>query len=346
MNGTIENGFGDGSSVLCHRFDPPIGADPDALGLAWREHIAPVFAVSWGPETDLSIPIGMRSYHLGELIVGDVIAPAHVLERSAEMIERQGLDHILLQFYRRGQSRVETRDRIELVTETQCVVFDLAQPVRIVADPVDATNLVIPRALLEDQGCRLDGLHGHAFDHGDDPFARLLHAFLANVVACGDLLQPHEAATAARAIAQLCGTYLRGRDGSPPPQKLEASIKVRRFIERELHNFDLGPAMIAAHLGLSRSTLYRLFTESGGVLAYIRDRRLMRAMRILVRGEGGRPLRISQLAYTVGFSDDKTFRRAFRRRFGFIPSETSGYHLGLDDRRAGMPVLRSWIENL
>ncbi len=338
------NARSDGSRVLCDRFEPP--ADTAELGRAWREHIAPVFAVSFRAETDLSIPIAMRSYHLGDLIVGDVIAPAHTLERTPEMIQQQGLDHILLQFYRRGRSTVASRAVVEPVMETQCVVFDLAQPVRIVADAVDATNVVIPRALLEDQGCRPEVLHGHAFDHGGDPFARLVHAFVADVVSCGDLLHQHEAATAARAIVQLCGTYLRGRTGAASPQNLDASIRARRFIERELHDLNLTPAMIAARLGMSRSTLYRLFGETGGVLAYIRDRRLIRAMRILVRGDAARPLRISQLAYAVGFADEKTFGRAFRRRFGFIPSEAGSYSLSMGGSQSGMSVLRSWFDNL
>ncbi|MGH1587399.1 cupin domain-containing protein [Methylobacterium phyllosphaerae] len=144
--------------VACLRFEPP--SDPEALGRAWQEHIAPVFAVSFRPETDLTIPIAMRSYHLGDLIVGDVMAPAHTLVRSQEMISQQGLDHILLQFYRRGQSLVETDHGGGPVSEVQCIVFDLAQPVRIVAGAVDATNVVIPRALLEKQGCHPDALHG------------------------------------------------------------------------------------------------------------------------------------------------------------------------------------------
>lgn len=340
----LENVRADGRRVLCDRFEPP--ADGADLGRAWREHLAPVFVVGFRSETDLTVPIAMRSYHLGDLLVGDVVAPAHTLERTPEMIQQQGLDHVLLQFYRRGRSTVESHGSARPVSETQCVVFDLAQPVRIVAAAVDATNVVIPRLLLEDQGCRPEVLHGCAFDHDGDPFGRLVHAFVANVVACGDLLHQQEAATAARAITHLCGTYLRGRSAASNPQHLDASIRARRFIERELHDLDLTPATIASRLGMSRSTLYRLFGETGGVLAYIRDRRLMRAMRILVRGDTARPLRISQLAYAVGFADEKTFRRAFRQRFGFIPSEAASHPFAVGQPQAGMSVLRSWFDNL
>ncbi|MDP4006139.1 helix-turn-helix domain-containing protein [Methylobacterium sp. NEAU K] len=330
-----------GNGIACLRFEPP--GDPDALGPAWRDHIAPVFAVSFRPETDLTIPIAMRSYHLGELIVGDVIAPAHILERSEAMIRQQGLDHILLQFYRQGRSVVETDHLTGLVTEVQCIVFDLAQPVRIVADAVDATNVLIPRILLEKQGCRPDALHGRALDHDGDPFGRLVHNFVANVVACGDLLDQREALSAASAITQLCASWLRGQADGRPSQHQDVRIRIRRFIEAELGNPKLTPALIAARLGLSRSTLYRVFAPNG-IGAYIRDRRLMSAMRMLIRDEVRRA-RVSRIAYAVGFSDERTFRRAFKRRFGFMPSDAS-VHISSNRDRESRSVLQNWIESL
>ncbi|WP_082643212.1 helix-turn-helix domain-containing protein [Methylobacterium sp. GXS13] len=329
------------TGIACLRFEPP--ADPDALGRAWQAHLAPVFAVSFGPETDLTVPIAMRSYHLGELLVGDVIAPAHILERSPEMIRQQGLDHILLQFYRRGRSLVETDHAAGPVSEVQCIVFDLAQPVRIVAGAVDATNVLIPRALLEKQGCRPDALHGRPLDHDGDPFGRLVHNFVANVVACGDRLDRREALAAASAITHLCATWLRGREAGSSPQHQDVRIRVRRFIEAELGNPKLSPALIATRLGLSRSTLYRLFAPNG-IVSYIRDRRLMHAMRMLIRDEA-HPARIARIAYAVGFLDERTFRRAFKRRFGFIPSDAA-QRLGPGSSAESLSVLQSWIESL
>lgn len=328
--------------VAYHRFTPP--QDPDAVGRAWQEHLAPLFEVRFRPQTDLTLPISMHGYNLGELLIGDVTAPAHILIRTPEMISRQGIDHILLQFYRKGRSDVETDRRANPVTEVQCIVFDLAQPVRIVADAVDATNVLIPRALLEDQGCHPAALHGRAIDHDSDPFGRLVHNFVTNVVACGDLLDQREALSATTAIVQLCASWLRGQADGRPAVSQDVRIRIRRFIEAELSNPKLTPALIAARLGLSRSSLYRLFAPNG-IVAYIRDRRLMAAMRMLIRDDAPRPLRISQVAYAVGFSDERTFRRAFKRRFGFIPSEAP---LRMETGPGGAPqeILRSWIESL
>ena len=115
-------------------------------------------------------------------------------------------------------------------------------------------------------------------------------------------------------------------------------------MEAELSNPKLTPTLIAARLGLSRSTLYRLFAPHG-IVAYIRDRRLMAAMRMLVRDDGLRPARVAQVAYAVGFSDERTFRRAFKRRFGFLPS-TAPHRLAAEPDHAPGTVLRHWIESL
>ena len=120
-------------------------------------------------------------------------------------------------------------------------------------------------------------------------------------------------------------------------------IRVRRFIEAELGNPKLSPALIAARLGLSRSTLYRVFAPNG-IVSYIRDRRLMHAMRMLVRDEA-QPARVSRVAFAVGFSDERTFRRAFKRRFGFIPSDAA-QRPGPGRGPEPLSVLQSWIESL
>ena len=331
-----------GMRVASLRFEPP--DDPAAIGPAWQDHLAPIFTVSFRPETDLTIPISMHGYNLGELLIGDVSAPAHILVRSREMIGQQGIDHILLQFYRRGRSHVETERGSSPVTEVQCIVFDLAQPVRIVADAVDATNILIPRAALEQHGCHPDTLHGRPLDHDGDPFGRLIHTFVADVVACGDLLDRREALSASTAIIQLCASWLRGQADGRPLQNQDIRIRIRRLVEAELGNPRLTPALIATRLGLSRSTLYRLFAPNG-IVAYIRDRRVMAAMRMLVRNEATRPLRVSQVAGTVGFSDERTFRRAFKRRFGFIPSDAL-HRLDADPGHVPETVLRTWIESL
>src|SRR5690606_18389672 len=92
----------------------------------------------------------------------------------------------------------------------------------------------------------------------------------------------------------------------------------RQYIEAHLDDAELGSVAIARHLGISRSHLYRLFQRYGGVSAYILRVRLRHAVTELIR-HPTRP--IAEIAYGLGFSSASDFSRAFRRFYGYSPSD-------------------------
>lgn len=287
----------------------------------------------------------MTIWYMNEIILGWVDAPAQRLERSERQIAQQGLDHVLLQFYESGRSRVETQHHRGTVESGQVVVFDLTQPVRIEAAAVKATNLMIPRALLSEGVGIVEMLHGRAFDYDSDPVRRLLYTYLRGLIECGDALEPRHLHGVAQAASKLCGACFRRQDDIRRMADTEVNLSIRNFIQRDLGNTDLGVDLITERFGLSRATLYRLFEADGGVINYIRDRRLMGAMRLLTRADGSSRPRVSAVAYAMGFSDEKTFSRAFKRRFGFLPREASSDDIAAA-RTGPTPVLLSWINAL
>lgn len=72
-------------------------------------------------------------------------------------------------------------------------------------------------------------------------------------------------------------------------------------------------------LGISRTRLYQLFEASGGVLNYIRKRRLLQAYADLSNSADHRP--ISEIAEAAGFEVAANFTRAFIHEFGLSPRE-------------------------
>lgn len=91
---------------------------------------------------------------------------------------------------------------------------------------------------------------------------------------------------------------------------------VRRHLADE--NFDQ-PQFID-EMGTSKSTLYKKLKSLTGLntSAFIRNIRLKAACQIM--DEKGR-VRISEVAYAVGFSDPKYFSACFKKEFGMLPSE-------------------------
>ena len=126
-----------------------------------------------------------------------------------------------------------------------------------------------------------------------------------------------------------------------PPR--EDSLPLARavdFIERNLTSSTLTPARVAEAVHVSRSTLYRLFGASGGVNRYIVRARLDRAWKALAGP--GRPRRVSEVAFGLGFQSDAHFCRAFRRAFGVTPGHLNG-GAGAPDAIANGPDVSSGV---
>lgn len=95
--------------------------------------------------------------------------------------------------------------------------------------------------------------------------------------------------------------------------------RARRFVQTNLFNPDLGATIMQRELGVSRARLYRLFEPYGGVAHYIQHRRLLDAHAALADASDRR--RIVDIAAQRGFNDGAEFSRAFKRAFGYTPSD-------------------------
>lgn len=317
--------------IPCDRFSLP--ADPALRAGSWTQQLSPVFEAQLAPDAEFSGTVGMTTYHFGDVLLGTVSAPAQRLERSVRKIAQQGIDHILIQFYTMGEARVAFGRRTMSVKPRQMVIFDLSQPVVTEAKAISATNIMVPRALLADHVSTIETLHGQPLESDSEPLRRLFATYLTGLLACAEAVDAQQARFLSQAAAKHCGACFQPGDGMARATEQLLGLGIRQFIEAELASETLGVDTISARFGISRATLYRLFELDGGVASYIRERRLLRAMRLLT-APGGRP-RVSTVAYATGFSDEKTFSRAFNRHFGFLPREAG----------AGKAVPRTGNEN-
>jgi AraC-like DNA-binding protein len=95
--------------------------------------------------------------------------------------------------------------------------------------------------------------------------------------------------------------------------------RVRQAVRRHLRTPTLGPRTLSRLVGMSRSNLYRLFEDTGGVARHIQRERLLEAQAILSDPAGTQS--ISAIAEDLCFADASSFSRAFKREFGHSPSE-------------------------
>ena len=171
-------------------------------------------------------------------------------------------------------------------------------------------------------------LHGTLLDPGQGA-TRMLASHLSQLAQHASSLTREEMSASVNAglilLSGSLSTLRDGEDDGPARQVVRNGMRrlVREHIERHLDAGHLSPETIAAALGISRSSLYRLFLRDGGVNAYIQGRRLDRCFDELLLAGGH--IGIAELAYRYGFSSESAFSRAFRLRFGASPSEVRAH---------------------
>lgn len=92
-------------------------------------------------------------------------------------------------------------------------------------------------------------------------------------------------------------------------------------VNNHLEDCEFDQPQFADEMKTSKSTLYKKLKSLTGLntSAFIRNVRLKSACRIME--EKGNSIRVSELAYAVGFNDPKYFSACFKKEFGVLPSE-------------------------
>ena len=181
-------------------------------------------------------------------------------------------------------------------------------------------TVVVPADMVsKGQKGRLD----HGVLRNGMPQSLVLTSVFGNLAAQIETLDCEDAETFSNTIGALLGAVLFGADLTERSSKvLQASQKeaAKRYIDMHLAEASLSAGQVAGAVSVSRATLYRQFEEEGGVASFIRARRLERAFALLASEPVSRG-RVGQVSEQVGFADSFHFSRAFKRTFGFNPSD-------------------------
>ena len=108
--------------------------------------------------------------------------------------------------------------------------------------------------------------------------------------------------------------------------------RARTAIRRNIASARLGSALLCREVGVSRTHLYRIFENEGGVSRYILRTRLRMAFAQICEADAS--VSVTTIAVACGFPDVSTFSRSFKREFGMTPTEvriasSSGSKMGL-----------------
>ena len=213
------------------------------------------------------------------------------------------------------------------------VLTDMAQPQGHVSEACSCAYFHVPRSHAEQFLPSVRSLHGLAIAPDT---ATLLREHLLQIWRGAERLPIDQGGRLAGTVLDLLAVAVAQKCGGQAAFDAVAAAaltRARAEIEIRLGSATLSVANLCRTLGVSRSALYRLFADEGGVHAYITRRRLERVAATL-----SDPLdhdRIVDIAERWGFCDAAYLGRLFRERFGMTPSDYRAF-----SRRRPEPAAR------
>jgi AraC-like DNA-binding protein len=276
---------------------------------AWRNYLADWVDVLPVDEPPPDFPADHIRWDCGGLIVTKAVL-AGAPERAWRHVRRSAMDHWCLVV-----ARPHDHDGPPLVS-----VRSLGLPFEGRGRDMEVFTLMIPRGLSRDETRDLDGWHDQVIPPA---VGGVLADFLTSLARnLPDMGREHADSLAEAAKRLVLASAAPTRDRSEAAEAPLASVMVERarhVVRQNMAAPEFGPNQLCRLLAVSRSKLYRLFENSGGLGSFIQKERLQAALLRLSEADVTRSINL--IALDVGFPDHSTFSRAFRREFGFSPSE-------------------------
>jgi AraC-like DNA-binding protein len=257
---------------------------------------------------------------IGHMALSHVVVPASGTFRTRSQMRRDDFDHWLIGFLLKGTMRQRAGDTIFTIQPGQMFHFSLAEAFDGDRTDCDWLTLFVPRDTFRDLAPTLDMTRNQPID---TPLSGLFCDYLLSLerrlptMTEADLGAVQDAT---HAMIAACLGHASPPTGAPVAHLDDMRLgRIRQIIDANLKSPTLGPKKLCRLAGISRSHLYRLFEQSGGVARYIQAQRLVEIHAALSDPENRQS--IASIAEEFGFTDASTFGRAFRAEFGCRPSD-------------------------
>lgn len=198
-----------------------------------------------------------------------------------------------------------------IVSDVNMPVVDGIEMVRKIKNDTRTKHIpVIMLTVLSEEVDQLKGLESGASDYLSKPFSfHLLSIKIENLLSLNSLLK---------------STYSKHIQLETPEIEIESEdekflLKLSKYVEENIEDPDLTVEELSKVMFVSRGTLYnRVLSLTGETpVEYVRSVKLKKSIALLQKND----MKISQIAYAVGFSNPNYFARAFKARYNVSPTE-------------------------
>lgn len=311
----------------------PVG---DAL-TAWQESIGVMFDTRLNGGAEAPFRAEVEGFLIGDVALGRCNAPAQWFDRSRRKIERDNLDHIMLQFYTEGSCGRRDGSSDEVTRPGDLWVTDLSQPLASGTTAFANLNIILPRRIIAPLLSQPQSHHMSVLS-GRDPLVMLLRSHMQALLTTAPDLREEDTVAVLGPTLALAAAALNGKveEAGMAPFTSAIMSAIRRHIELHLASPNLSASSVAQKFGMSERKLYYLFEPFDGFATYVQDRRLSRCYEALI-DPGQRQKSIAEIAESLGFLNPKSFSRAFARRMGMTAREVRA----LAGKREALPAAKS-----
>lgn len=198
-----------------------------------------------------------------------------------------------------------------IVSDVNMPVVDGIEMVRKIKNDTRTKHIpVIMLTVLSEEVDQLKGLESGASDYLSKPFSfHLLSIKIENLLSLNSLLK---------------STYSKHIQLETPEIEIESEdekflLKLSKYVEENIEDPDLTVEELSKVMFVSRGTLYnRVLSLTGETpVEYVRSVKLKKSIALLQKND----MKISQIAYAVGFSNPNYFARAFKAKYNVSPTE-------------------------
>lgn len=317
---------------------------------AWQQYMMPLIDIRLPGNARVDDPFLVRQsiWNLEGVLLIQQDSPEFSFARSAEEVRFSAIDHWQITFLHTGKTWTNTNGRVVENAPGMMEVRHLGRPFYGRSLAGQSVTLILPHDLFAIYG-GLPNARANIVLGGER--ATLLFSYIDHLEANLDRLTKSNLTGVRNQLRDTIFEIMASLEKSGPDDDAAQSglmTRARQFIHDNLHSEHLTPESLSRELALSRTRLYELFQASGGVLNYIRRRRLLAARAAL--GDPTNSLKIGVIAEQYGFESAANFSRAFTHEFGYNPSEVrkhSGKHeMGQSPRPKEIATFSGWLSTL
>lgn len=314
------------SNIVLRSVDTSVDLRTEQM-LAWRGHLDHFLDIEVSKHQVHQGFIGkVDRYSVNHLVYLESLTEAHAFGRSIARISKDTLDFFCFYFIMEGElgsidGLFKPNAPYHAPTGRCILALDMAQMFWSYRPACRMQAFFIPRPLIESKFTDAETLHGRILPD-NTPITHLIFNHLSALIDEIKHLSLQDAETAITTCIELIlvafGKNSKLSGNARAAIRAVMLTQAKRYIEAHLEDETLCSETLIHQLGLPRATLYRLFEHEGGVDAYIRHSRLRQAAFDLIKHPH---IRVSEVAYSVGFKNPADFTRSFKRSFELSPSE-------------------------